>query len=321
MLLNLWDNDGIYQSFMELYDITNSQMCNIIKRLFNNAGEDNIKVFCEETGIKLDAVDVAHSVEFLGKIVSTTVDDFEHLRRNGLVTVDVLLETDSPMSQHLKRYQIEIKPSTHELIYKGKRFYIPSYNENCQWCAYGDKQCRYAKQKYKNMYCSYLKAVSSLAVKLYEDNSEIEMFLTATEDEMLDYSTVKKYPEIFWTIEDFVNEWFRENLTIGAEWAKLKQHTYIVTLLIKYDELSYCNGYTCGNDGTDASEIFWRYEEFCTKTYDCTEQVPKCFWDNVWLLDVCLNSICPFNGAVKCICAGIKHDVKIPFNKLKIELV
>ena len=121
------------------------------------------------------------------------------------------------------------------------------------------------------------------------------------------------------TIEEFINEWFRENLNIGDEWAKLKQRTYIVTVPIKYGDISYCGGYICGDDGADASEVFWKYEEFCTEAYDYTERAPQCFWDNVWLINICLNSM--LNRTSERICAGIKHDVEIPFDKLRIDFV
>ena len=111
------------------------------------------------------------------------------------------LENDTPISQHLKKYQIEIKPSTQELFFKRKRLFIFLIMvKTVKWCAYGDKQCKYSGMQYKNLYCSYLAAISPLATKLYKDRSEIEMFLIAPEEEMLKYSTVKDYPEIFETI-------------------------------------------------------------------------------------------------------------------------
>ena len=90
MLLNLWDSDVLIRDFMKLYSLTEIQMCNILKRLHFDTEQDNITIFCEETGNKLDEIDVAHGIEFLGKIVSTTVDDFKSLRQIGLATLDVL---------------------------------------------------------------------------------------------------------------------------------------------------------------------------------------------------------------------------------------
>lgn len=321
MLLDLWDNDRLIKDFMELYNLTETQMCNILRRLHFDNEQDNIIIFCEETEIKLDEIDIAHGIEFLGKIVSTTVDDFNCIKQLGLAPLDVLLENDTPISQHLKKYQIEVRPSTHELLYKGKPLYIPFYGEDCKWCAYGDMQCRYSGQKYKDLYCSYIKAISSLAVKIYSDNSEIEMFLMASEEGMLNYSTVRDFPEIYVTIEAFMKEWFGKDLDIGREWAKAKQNSYIVTVRVKYNDFSYLNGYIDGDDGGDANNIFWRYEEFCRKTYDYTEQIPKCFWDNVWIINTYLKLIRSFGETSENICAGIKHDIIIPYDSLKIDLI
>lgn len=321
MLLNLWDKDRIIQDFMELYNLTGEQMCNILKRLHFDTERDNVSIFCEETEIKLDEVDIAHTIEFLGKLVSTTIDDFECLKQMGLVPLDVLLENNTPISQHLKKYQIEIKPSTYELFYQGTPFHIPPYKEDCRWCVYGDEQCRYSGQRYKEMWCSYLSAISPLATKLYSDNSEIELFLMASESKMLRYSTVKNYPEIFETIEDFMRSWFGKDLSIGNEWTKLKQHTYIANIRVKYDDMSYRNNYISGDDGADANDVFWRYEEFCCKKYDWSDQVPDCFWDNIWLIDICLDLICSFGETSQSICAGIKHDIVFPYTDLKIDLI
>lgn len=321
MLLNLWDSDALIKDFMELYNLTEAQICSILKRLHFGPEQDTVVIFCEETEIKLDEKDVAHDIEFLGKIVSTTVDNFECLKQIGLVPLDVLLENNTPISQHLKKYQIEVNPSIHKLLYKGKSFYIPAYEEDCKWCAHGDKQCRYSGQRYKNMYCSYLEAISSLAVKLYHDNSEIEIFLIASEEKMLGYSTVKDYPEIFVTIKDFIKEWFGEDLDIGDEWSKVKQNSYITTVRVKYSDTSYRSNYIDGDDGGDANDTFWRYEKFCRKTYDYAEQLPVCFWDNVWLIRTYLELIRSFGETSGKICAGIKHDTIIPYDNLKIDLI
>lgn len=321
MLLNLWDIDMLTQNFMNLYSLTGSQICNIIRRLHLNKNSDSVSIFCEETGMKLDEVEVSDDVEFVGKIVSTTTDNFSYIKKSGLVPIDVLLESESPISNHLNKYQLKIMPSEHKLFYKGKQFHIPAYGEECEWCAYGEDRCRFEDKRYKDMYCPYLKAILPLALKLYRDRSEIELFLLASTEEMLGYSTVKYYPEIFVTIDDLVKNLFKKKLNIGSEWAEQKQHSYIVTVDVKYNDMSYRNNYISGTDGGDATDIYLAYEQFCFKTYDYAEEMPKCFWDNVWLIRTCLNRLCSSDGIYNEICAGIKHNVKIPYDKLKIDLV
>lgn len=321
MLLNLWNSNGLVRDFIQLYNLTGEQMCNILRRLHCDPERDNVRIFCEETEIKLDEIDVSHTVEFLGKIVSTTIDDFECLKQMGIVPLDFLLENDTPISRHLKKYQIEIKPSMHTLIYKEKAFYLPCREEECSWCAYDDEQCRYSGQRYKDIWCSYLSAISTLATKLYRDNAEIELFLLAPKDNMLSYSTVQKYPEIFVTIEHFIRSWFGENLGIGNEWAELKQHTYIATVCVKYDEMSYRTNYISAADGADANDILGRYDNFCGEKYDWVDQVPDCFWDNIWLINTCLDLIYSCGEATQSICAGIKHDIVFPYADLEIDLI
>ncbi len=321
MLLNLWETDTLTQNFMNLYNLTRIQMCNTLRRLHTDSDSDSVSVFCEETGIKLDKLDVSDNVEFVGKIVSTTTDDFNYIKKVGLVPVDVLLETKSPISCHLDKYQIAVKPSEHKIFYKGKPFNIPPYGDNCEWCAYGDEQCRFDDKKYKNMYCPFLEAIEPLAIKLYRDKAEIEMFLMASIEEMLRYSTVRDYPEIFVTIENFMRDFLKKNVNIGSDWADYKQHTFIVTVNVKYNDMSYRNNYTDGSNGVDATDTYLEYERFCLDDYDYAEEVPKCFWDNIWIIRTCLNRICACDVIHSEICAGLKHNISFPYETIKIDLV
>ena len=101
MILNFWNNGELIQEFMELYDLTKIQITNILNRVSSDTEQGYVRI-CEETGIKLDKVDVSNDIEFIGKIVSTTVYDFKHLKTVGLTTLDCLLENDSPIRRHLK---------------------------------------------------------------------------------------------------------------------------------------------------------------------------------------------------------------------------
>ncbi len=243
MLLDLWNRETLTQKFMDLYNLSGLQMCNILKELYFDSNQDSVSVFCEKTGIKLDELDVANDIEFVGKIVSTTIDDFAHLKQAGLVPIDILLENDSPISRHLKKYGLEINPSSNKLIYNGKQFFIPRNGTDCKYCAYGDEKCRFDDKKYKDMYCPYLKAISHLSTKLYSDNAEIELFLVASREEMLGYSRVKYHPEIFDTIETLMKKLFKKEMKIGDEWEKQKQTSYVVTLNVKYKDMPLIDQY------------------------------------------------------------------------------
>ena len=85
--------------------------------------------------------------------------------------------------------------------------------------------------------------------------------------------------------------------------------------------MTYKNRYTCGRDGADATDMFLRYEGFCRGEYDCAEEVPARFWDNVWLINVCLDLIRRSGEASSEVCAGVKRGVAFPFDEMHIELV
>ena len=171
------------------------------------------------------------------------------------------------------------------------------------------------------MHCSYLKAVKPLAVKLYHDNSEIEMFLQASKEQMLEYSRVQFYPEIFQTIEELIKKLFNKELSICHDWREQKQQSFIININVKYNDMSYRDNYICGKDGRDAYDLFEDYERFCNNRYDDIEDVPRCFWDNYWLISACLEMIC--NNGISSIekYAGINHNVRILYNDLTIEKI
>lgn len=169
------------------------------------------------------------------------------------------------------------------------------------------------------MNCQYREAIADLARKLY--NAEIEMFLIATREDMLGYSTVKDYPEIFRTIETLMDELFGKKLRIGDEWKKGKQITYIVTLNVKYKDMSYRDEYISCIDDIDAMNTYDDYKKYCNNTYDIPEEVPECFWDNIWLIKTCLEVIHSNGNLSKQICAGINQSVTFPYEELNIELI
>lgn len=321
MLLNLWDGQ-LTTDFMELYNISPTQMCNILERLSIDDEKDNIAIFCEETGLGLDEINVVdNDLEFLGKIVSTTIDDCNHLEMNGLIPVDILLEQPSPIQQHLKRHHIEIYPSTQELFYMGRRYFIPTSEQDCKWCAYNESRCRYAKSLYKDISCPYRDTISRLSTKLYSDNAEIEMFLVAPREKMLSYSTVNNHPEILYTIENFIYSFFKKSENICSSWKNQKQYSYIISLRVKYENMSYRGGYIDSHCGREAENVFSDYEKYCKSNYYSIEHIPTCFWDNIWIINTCLSVIGSFGEIQREVYAGIKHGISIPYNKLKIEKI
>lgn len=320
MLINLWNNKELTQCFMQIFNISTNMMDRIISRQSLNNEEPYIVSFCEETETKLDSVNYTNDLVFLGKIVSTTIDNCNCIKKLGLVPIDFLLENDSPLRRFLIKHHIIIAPSKHEYTYKNNHFYIPSYNENCKQCIFGDEECRYSNYNYKDFVCEYYYAVQSLSTRLYSHRSDIEMFLYASSHDMLTYSTVNRFPEIFLNIEKLILEGFGTSLNLGNEWKEQKQYSYIVTLPINYSDMSYRDEYISGSDA-DAFSLLSQYVDYCEKSYYDPEEVPSCFWDNIWLLNTCLKRICYPDKSSGYMCAGMKHNVLIPYNKLDIEKI
>lgn len=316
MILNLWNRKSIFDAIQKTYHISNSEMDCILEQL--NDKVSYVVTFCKKTGIKLDKEYLPNEFKIVGKIVSTSIDENECLKSRGLLPIDILLSSETPISKYLKEKGIVINTSRKEFILNGNIFNIPSNIEECDWCSLGKKECEYENIKYKNMFCPYLEAVQGLTTKLFLDNSEIEMFLYGSRKTMLEYSQVRYYPEILFTINSFCSDYFNINLELPNGWKKLNPRTYIFTITVNYKDLSFKSDFI--NDGVDASDLIWELRDCCNEYYEIPEFAPACFWDNVWFIKTCIKVlICENYDNREEICAGIKHNIHIEADNISLE--
>ena len=319
MKLNFWDTDSVETAFKALFQLDDNTFWRLYEKLLSclPCEPDFVRIFCEGTGIKLDNYDPSHDIEFLGKIISTTIDNMEHLQKNGLIPIDVLLENDSPLRKHLKEFEIEINPSKKEFIYKGTTYYLPySYDDLCEYNQrtkmFDDKELYH----YWDSFCV-------LSSKLFSDKSEIEMFVYASEREMMNYSTVSRYPEILCTINQIFQDYFQDNgnIQLGIEdaWIQKVQEVYIISVNVNLSDITFLSRYIKPPD-QDAWSIYNHYSQYCENDYWTVEQIPACFWYNTWLINTCLSLITP-TISTSAIYAGIKHQKQLPFSSLQIESI
>ena len=150
---------------------------------------------------------------------------------------------------------------------------------------------------------------SNLGVKLIHDKGEIEAFYYATKTEMINYSTVSKYPEILLTIDQFVKEYFDENTNLGDKWSHLVSDYDIISFYVNINDTTYING------KLDKYEVS-TYENCCKKEPLYSNSEPQTLYNNVWLLTYGINRIRDeLHGELS---LGISNKVIIPYNELDI---
>ena len=317
--IDLWDRESLIKAFAKLYDISEEKMIKLLQHINTSEDIDIVDAFFDETQINLDAVDVSENVELLGKIVASTIDNNECLSKLGIKPLDILLENDSPISRHLKEHGIRIVPSNNTLEFKAETCYIPNdTDEECKWCIYGSKECIFYRKQYKNLYCDYRAKINTLSSKLYYDKSEIELFLFGEDQEMKSYSNVSDYPEILDTVDMFFRDFYNIEVNTGSDWKNKKQYSNILSFWVKYNDLSYKSGYYNSTSEMDAVDVFDKYNKYNLEEYYSLEDVPNCFWNNIWIIRTVLYVLSPMASSSYTIYAGIKHDISIPFENISV---
>lgn len=61
---------------------------------------------------------------------------------------------------------------------------------------------------------------------------------------MIDYSVVKQYPEILYTIDSFVRKNFGEHSCLGNKWSELVTGFDMISFYVNLNDITYINGYS-----------------------------------------------------------------------------
>lgn len=285
----------------EIYQLDNRIIGNIFSKCFEHnqftpePKEDSFIIFLEETGIHPDTFDLSN-VKIHCKHITTTFDNGESIRELGLKPVIYLLENKSALSIFLKKYGIVITPTSHLLVYGDKEYSIPIQEEN------------------NKFYYSLFKRLSNI---LYHDNGEIEVFINADLDSMLNYSVVRYYPEILDSISEVINSLTGDDLDLGTKWSLNHPKTMIVEFDVNINDMSFIGGLGDYKNNYSTYEKATRF--FMNPIYPIyfETQIPRLFWLNEWLIRMCFSNFCAFDH-VSDVYAGIKADVDISSDEITL---
>lgn len=194
--------------------------------------ENPIASFIEKANIKLDTVDISQ-VMLHCKHIMTIDDEFNSLKKYGLMTLDKVLTYDTPLHNFLEQHDIEIDVGNRKIFYKGKKIHLYQSDKECEECFYGG-ECRYLTfingepetLSYRNMACDFRNNISTVRTKLYVHKAEIEVHLSGEIEEVHNYSEVKYYPEILVSLEQMICKLFKESPHLEEDWRKKQAGKY-----------------------------------------------------------------------------------------------
>lgn len=204
-LLSEEEKEEQISTFKDIYG-ENGEETKLFIKLINNKSrrncilaDDCVELFLEQTGIEPDVFDLS-DVKLLFRHVTSVIDNGKSIREKGLLRLDELLESSSPLSDFLKRNNIIICPSKKIIYVDGNSYDID----------------------YKGKF-------GILASKLYHDLGEIEMFVCGSD--IVDYSCIAECPEILCTLDEVL-----KNKKLHNKWLQYKTDLFIIEFLAGFDE-------------------------------------------------------------------------------------
>jgi hypothetical protein len=228
--INYFDYMSVVKAFSQLYKLNE----NVIMRLaIETIVADNPTVeFIRKAGIKQDTVDISN-VMLHCKHITTVNDNFESLKKYGLLTLDKALTYPTPLNRFLLEHDIKLDIANRDIYYKDRRIHIVESDEECKSCFYGseckellDIMGKPTTLSYRNMSCDYRDEINIIRSKLYHDKCEIEVHLMGSFKDVHEYSNVRHYPEILVTIENLIFKLFKEGTHLQQDWQAKQNSKY-----------------------------------------------------------------------------------------------
>lgn len=311
--INFFDHDKLAEAFVKLYGFDKDE---IIRLAFEAADRhDPTLYFVEQTKIKIDIVDVK-KVYLHCKHITTSIDDLESLKSNGMMTLNESLSKKTPLSDFLQEHQIRIQVPQRKVYYKGNQFTLYDSNEECQECFY-NTECQYKSSMfsnneslvYRDMACPFRDAIKVLRSKLYDDIGKIEVHLAGSKEDINGYSEVRKHPEILNTLETLLNELFTEKICLCRDWDEQTHGKYYC---LDFD----VNIYDFERITTTLDEYdYYPFLKYCQKSNSSLDNVSPNFLANIFFLYNGL-PVLAFEG--KSLCGQLLSDTKIPYKRITV---
>lgn len=228
--INFFEYMSVLKAFSKLYKLSDNE---IMRFAIETIVEDNPnEAFIKKACIKLDAVDIK-GVSIHCKHITTINDDFESLKKYGLLTLDKALTYPTPLNRFLLEHDIRLDIVNRDIYYKNMRIHIVESDEECESCFYGsecqelvDFMGKQTTLSYRNMSCGYRDEINFIRSKLYHDKCEIEVHLLGSFKDVHEYSDVRCSPEILMTIENLISRLFDEGTHLQQDWREKQDSKY-----------------------------------------------------------------------------------------------
>lgn len=312
---NFFDKDSVIKGFEALYNVNREQLCALVNSL--KESENPTADFLNTFPLELDVISI-EDVYLHCKHITTTIDNLSSFEKYGFLTLNKMFKYKTPLNDFLNDNDIFVDLENKTLTYCGKTLYIVESDEECKECFY-NSSCKHLKSifsdneplSYRDMACSFREAIKCYRSKIYDDNGEIEVHLSGSYDDVHEYSTVKYYPEILYTIERMINQLFNEKISLTSKWRELANGKY------------YCMDFDVNINQFEYITKIPRFEfswympflDYCKNCYSVLDEVNANFLGNLFLicygLEVLIGNVFVLYGQLYPDVFISKDDIKI----------
>lgn len=214
----------------------------------------------------------------------TSFDGLESVNNRGLLNLKEVLTEQTPLRQFLLEYEIEINVNNRIINVKGENYPILHSKVLCNNCIFAEYKCFdiFDKNRPKLRNCEYRERLSFLEGKLYYDKCETEVFLDGTNKDIREYSVIREYPEILYTL-DRLMVYYNNVCRLCSQWSQKENNKfYILQFPTKLENLERMGG----KDSFDGYYDIMNELDYFNYSYDDYEDdlVNRYFYENLYIL-------------------------------------
>ena len=234
--------------------------------------------------LKIDLCDADSScVRLIGRHVTTSNEDaLDSFKNNGLLDLRRALQEDTPLYRFLKNNGIVIDVDN-------KLFKFSKYSILIEGKKTSEHICFKGRDTVCSQYfgCDALQKLYILDAKLYDLGATLEFFVAGTMEEMLEYSTVSRCPEILDTIDQLIssiqNPYSRCMYPLCCKWIAEHSKCYVIEFMSVLSNMETFNPVNYLNAYNEIKECFNWSNVTYNDYYEC--RVPQRVFDNKYLID------------------------------------
>lgn len=242
----------------------------------------SVESFINELKIDLSAFD-SSSVGLIGRHVTTsTEEELRSFTDKGLLNLRLSLQEDTPLSRLLRKHKVQIDVDNKLFHFNGRT--IPIEGKK-----YSDHACFMGREKVCSWLfgCETFQKLAILDAKLYDLGATLEFFVAGTLEEMLDYSTVSRCPEILETIDQLIasicNPYAQCTYPLCCDWMSKHSTCYVMEFMCTLSDMETYNPVNYLDAFREIKDCF----TWSNVTYDdyYERRVPQRVFDNRYLIN------------------------------------